>query len=908
VRAGGAERERRIESVARGNESAMTLLPSPSAPLPPSTTAPDELLRHLPFVRGLARELLADEAAADDVAQEALLAALRRPQLRDGWRPWLVGTTRNLALLFRRGEARRAVRERATAIAEALPSSSDESARLESLRRVVDALERLAPADRSLLLRRWYDNWPPRRIAAELGIPVDTARTRLQRALEKLRRELALRDSRERMRLLAPLLVSGAPLAATKAKVAIASAAALLFAVAAPCARWWTQRDATEARHAPIRAASVEPARDASLPAELVARRTEADSLDRAAPPESGLLEPVRVALRGRLLGDPARLESWSTTLRVVGAIQQLERGMIAVPPAPDRFRHEIAVARDGSFAADFELDRAQPPLCRLALRGDDPRFAPFERRLALPDQPEPGSTLTWTLEIPLFAAATVRGRVVDAAGATLPSMAVAAFVPTRDSGAVCVAQATSDVEGSFALAIARGARCTVVATQPRAGAEHGFVDRRTTARPELRAALAELDVAAGEEHDVGDLVMREGVAIRGRVELYARGPAAGAVVVARRPGNSTVLISATTRAVDAASGVFLSPACFADERGDFALEGLAPGPWEVAVAELPEGCFVPGTYDRLKRLVEAPADGVALEVELALVEFRCTTRGAPIEGVRVRAGASNGATVAWRRGSLGTDALGATGIAAAPRLELSWYLDASGFEEKRGKLVMPAAGELAIVPIELVERPTRPALRLRIRGPRGETIARNSARLYHLADDAPNYEQEFLADRDGWCVVHDVVPGRYRLTVRPGGGFSGGDGCFATIEETIEIAADRVVEVELTAEPAARLRVQARSADGALLPARLRLFDDAGHEVETSPVSIDEDERGAIYSWSYHDGQLSTTHPTSIDPALPPGRYEAYFTCAGFAERRVPLLLEAGRCTELDVVLQPAR
>jgi RNA polymerase sigma factor (sigma-70 family) len=112
-------------------------------------------------------------------------------------------------LLFRR-ETRRSNRERAAATREILPSASEESVRFEALRRVVLALDRLAPDERALLVRRFYDEWPPRRIAADLGIPVNTVRTRIARALANLRRELVgarPQDEPENLRaLLIPLL------------------------------------------------------------------------------------------------------------------------------------------------------------------------------------------------------------------------------------------------------------------------------------------------------------------------------------------------------------------------------------------------------------------------------------------------------------------------------------------------------------------------------------------------------------------------------------------------------------------------------------------------------------------------------------------------------------------------------
>src|SRR5215467_8658115 len=80
----------------------------------------EHLLEHHGFVRALARELVRDEARADDVAQEALLAAARH-QLRNpgSIRSWLRRVVRSLVSDQREQEMRRARREKIAAPAEA---------------------------------------------------------------------------------------------------------------------------------------------------------------------------------------------------------------------------------------------------------------------------------------------------------------------------------------------------------------------------------------------------------------------------------------------------------------------------------------------------------------------------------------------------------------------------------------------------------------------------------------------------------------------------------------------------------------------------------------------------------------------------------------------------------------------
>ena len=108
---------------------------------PMADLTPELLLEHRRFVQALARSLLRDPHAAEDVAQETMLAALRKPPPRNGnLRAWLGRVARNLALTRRRGERRRAARERSAKGAEPLPSPEEGVARLELQRKVVDAV------------------------------------------------------------------------------------------------------------------------------------------------------------------------------------------------------------------------------------------------------------------------------------------------------------------------------------------------------------------------------------------------------------------------------------------------------------------------------------------------------------------------------------------------------------------------------------------------------------------------------------------------------------------------------------------------------------------------------------------------------------------------------------------------
>lgn len=166
-----------------------------------------ELESHALFLRRLARRLVRDAPLAEDVAQETWRAALARPPSRVGsWRGWLAVAARNVARQFARGERRRGEHERRAAAREALPSAADVAARIEAERRLLDAVAELDEGDRALIVLRHFDGLAPRAIAKRMGAPVETVKTRLKRALERLRARLVARGG-DSQRLHAGLLL-----------------------------------------------------------------------------------------------------------------------------------------------------------------------------------------------------------------------------------------------------------------------------------------------------------------------------------------------------------------------------------------------------------------------------------------------------------------------------------------------------------------------------------------------------------------------------------------------------------------------------------------------------------------------------------------------------------------------------
>ncbi len=122
------------------------------------------LSKHVRWVRALARSLVRDDHLAEDLAQDALVAALEHPP-RDPSRltPWLSRVLENGWRQIARGEGRRRSREAERALAEGSQAAAAGAA--ESLapdRALLDALEALEEPYRAAIVLRFLRELPPR--------------------------------------------------------------------------------------------------------------------------------------------------------------------------------------------------------------------------------------------------------------------------------------------------------------------------------------------------------------------------------------------------------------------------------------------------------------------------------------------------------------------------------------------------------------------------------------------------------------------------------------------------------------------------------------------------------------------------------------------------------------------------
>lgn len=143
---------------------------------------------HWPRAYRAAYLVVHDAAGAEDVAQEAFLAAVRALDRFDSSRPfgpWLHRIVVNRAIDWARARALRLEVGAEDAVAAA-PAPEGEDVAVRPSEDVLAALASLAPDHRAVIVLRYLLEYSPGEIARMLELPRGTVNSRLRRGLDSL--------------------------------------------------------------------------------------------------------------------------------------------------------------------------------------------------------------------------------------------------------------------------------------------------------------------------------------------------------------------------------------------------------------------------------------------------------------------------------------------------------------------------------------------------------------------------------------------------------------------------------------------------------------------------------------------------------------------------------------------------
>ncbi|MDI3340724.1 MAG: sigma-70 family RNA polymerase sigma factor [Sphaerobacter sp.] len=152
--------------------------------------------RYAPAVYSLALHMLRERRAAEDVVQDAFLTVWQQPASyvseRGAFGPWILRVARNRAIdLLRRGSRERVHDdERGTPFEERIvdpdPDPSEQLWTHAVAEKVGAALRELSPAQREVVELAYFRGMTQSQMAAYLGVPLGTIKTRVRTALRRL--------------------------------------------------------------------------------------------------------------------------------------------------------------------------------------------------------------------------------------------------------------------------------------------------------------------------------------------------------------------------------------------------------------------------------------------------------------------------------------------------------------------------------------------------------------------------------------------------------------------------------------------------------------------------------------------------------------------------------------------------
>lgn len=148
---------------------------------------------HAGPIRRYVLSIAGDRGSADDVVQETLLRAWRTPRILEQdpstSRAWMITVARHIVI----DEARSARRRHESPVAEPPDRVTDDHTdRLFDALLIQDALAAVSPEHREVVIAAYYRGRSVAEVAAQLGIPEGTVKSRLHYGLRALR--LALQE------------------------------------------------------------------------------------------------------------------------------------------------------------------------------------------------------------------------------------------------------------------------------------------------------------------------------------------------------------------------------------------------------------------------------------------------------------------------------------------------------------------------------------------------------------------------------------------------------------------------------------------------------------------------------------------------------------------------------------------
>ena len=881
----------------------------------------EELVRHEAFLMRLARRLVGNEAAAEDLVQDAFVKALERPPMRrEALRAWLATVLRRNAGRVARTGRRRSHREADSARSEQTGGGlAGIDAQLDAHANLLAHLQRLPEGERQALFLRYSEELTPSEIATRLGLPLDTVKTRLRRGRERLRTHLDQRygDRSSWAAIFLQVPAAGVVSTATTTTIPTLIGKGILMgtgmkvgaAVAAGAvAVWWV--GTRDAERVDANAVTTETVAVEEVLEEVVTFSATDEPTRGEVIAEEPLLEidpfPGSIIIDFEMLtGDPIALPEvaeWPLRVRAMGDV--IAGAEVEVNARLNAWGRGSAEKLTGELGADgFAMFDVGPQLAQLMSQADGaraeelivtihhPDLVSSEANVILPDPLDLMAPPAEPLEalVMLERAAIVVGRLVSADDGLpfdnavvqshflrdgLPTKTENGFVEPKEDGTF---RLKVDGDGSHALLFVGGWH-----------------------RPKtLRRALAR-----GRIEDLGDIKLDRGLAIDG-MTLSATG-------VPEAEANAFAALTDPSLLVELATFSFELPGTFdwrdgafelyasmtkSDQDGRFRIEGL--GPREYSLDSHAPGWEVPFTLpDQLRATAPARVelrpqaallrihllfpDGVGLDGSGSWVRGDPNQQFTPVES-------RDFSLHAWQ-----FQESHELGYALPPGEHVELTLNFTGMRPVTLPIDTPEVGGLLEPEVELEPDQAMARVVLELRGrefPDGASF--NVARI---VDD--QRKDEVLKLSDGRLTVMDLKPGQVELRVSMGSDHLTPQDHLCESKVSLELHPGEERFVPIAFEIGGTLILEAHGPDGERVSSRVDVTAPDGTELDLVFVARIPHGRAAAHNHLFTEG------PSRAVPDLPPGRYHVTVKAGGYATVEVDVDVVAGRTIERIIEL----
>ncbi len=368
------------------------------------------------------------------------------------------------------------------------------------------------------------------------------------------------------------------------------------------------------------------------------------------------------------------------------------------------------------------------------------------------------------------------------------------------------------------------------------------------------------------------------------------------------------------------------------DERGAFAFGGLGPGEYLVSLEGLAESRTAPGDWDAPDEMVSihggtpglvvrAPAHGVVLEFRWASIRFDLAGDLESEDEGRLLLRTPSGIPLVDGTGKDLRAEAEAKGWMFPPDFyskhfplsgnEPTYVLQALANEHMTGEVTFPGRqpvpldfwtpepGEEVVVPIELV-RGEVATLVIELENPQPDLPETFTVKSWRADQDDDPPETREVAVASGRLRLEGILPGAYRVRVRPGEDRYFTSGLFFDNEFEVELLPGLEVTRSIALREGAGMRVTVRGEGGELVSGQYEVFDDAGRPVGlVLGTDLTDGTDASLSSWSFESYPIHTSLGE-----YEPGRYRLVLRSPGYAERSVTVELRAGEYEDVDVTL----